>query len=374
MSLTRRELLTSAALLLASPRGAFAANEARPGGASAAPTADHPYLLHWNENPYGPPPAARDAIAGTLQRTCRYLSPEDEDELIALLAGREGVTPQQIVTGTGSGELLRALGLLVGRQGGEIVTADPTYDELVEYGRQTGAKIVAVPLDKNLRQDLDSMQRAVTDKTLLVYLCNPHNPSGTGLNSGRIASFIESLPQRVTVVVDEAYIEFANAPGVRSLAPLIRTGANIVVLRTFSKLYGMAGLRFGYAIAPKALAEAFGPLRMTWANVFAAPAVRAALSDVEFISDTRRRVQGSRLAITTELSALGLRFAEPQGNFVFFDTGMPHERFAAKMKAEHVIVGRKFAPYDTWCRITIGTEPEVAWFLQALRKVIAAGL
>ena len=222
MSLTRRDLLTSAALLLASPRGAFAANEARPGGASAAPTADHPYLLHWNENPYGPPPAAREAIAGTIQQTCRYLTPNDEDALIALLAGREGVAPQQIVTGTGSGELLRALGLMVGREGGEIVTADPTYDELVEYGRQTGATIVTVPLDKNLRQDLDAMQKVVTEKTRLVYLCNPHNPSGTGLNAGRIASFIEAMPPQVIVVVDEAYIEFANGPGVRSLAPLLR--------------------------------------------------------------------------------------------------------------------------------------------------------
>ncbi len=374
MSLTRRDLLTSAALLLASPRSAFAANEARPGGAAAAPTAEHPYLLHWNENPYGPPPAAREAFAGTLQQTCRYLSPDDEDALIALLAGREGVSAQQIVTGTGSGELLRAMGLMVGRQGGEIVTADPTYDELVEYGRQTGARIVTVPLDKNLRQDLDAMAQAVTDKTRLVYLCNPHNPSGTGLNAGRIASFIESLPPQVIVVVDEAYIEFANGPGMRSLAPLVRTGTNLVVLRTFSKLYGMAGLRFGYAIAPKALAEAFGPLRMTWSNVFAAPAVRAALGDVEFVSSTRRRVQASRLAITGELARLGLRYAEPQGNFVFFDTGMPHARFAAKMKEQHVIVGRKFAPYENWCRITIGTEPEVDWFLQSLRKVHGAGL
>lgn len=374
MSLTRRDLLTSAALLLASPRGAFAANEARPGGASAAPTADHPYLLHWNENPYGPPPAAREAIAGTIQQTCRYLTPNDEDALIALLAGREGVAPQQIVTGTGSGELLRALGLMVGREGGEIVTADPTYDELVEYGRQTGGTIVTVPLDKNLRQDLDAMQKVVTEKTRLVYLCNPHNPSGTGLNAGRIASFIEAMPPQVIVVVDEAYIEFANGPGVRSLAPLLRTGANIVVLRTFSKLYGMAGLRFGYAIAPKALAEAFGPLRMTWANVFAAPAVRAALGDIDFAANTRRRIQASRLAITGELANLGLRYAEPQGNFVFFDTGMPHARFATQMKAEHVIVGRKFAPYDNWCRITVGTEPEVDWFLKSLRKVTAKGL
>lgn len=373
MSLSRRDLLTSAALLLASPRGAFAANEARPGGTGAAPTARHPYLLHWNENPYGPPPAARAAIAATLERTCRYMDLDDENALIAELAAREGVTAEQIVTGTGSGELLRALGLMVARLGGEIVTADPTYDELVEYGRQTGAKIVTLPLDRNLLQDLDAMRRAVTDRTRLVYLCNPHNPSGTALSAARLSSFIESLPPQVTVVVDEAYLEFASAPGIRSLVPLVRAGANVVVLRTFSKLYGMAGLRFGYAIAPKALAEAFGPLRMTWSNVFVPPAVRAALGDEAFVADTRRRVQGSRLAITGELARLGLRYAEPHGNFVFFDTGMPHARFAAQMKAQHVIVGRKFTPYDNWCRITIGTEPEVDWFLQSLRKVIATG-
>lgn len=374
MSLSRRQLLTSAALLLASPRGAFAATTARPGGATAEPTAEHPFLMHWNENPYGPSPAAREAIAAAIARTHRYVPFDEEDALLDLLASREGVSRQQIVTGTGSGEVLRALGLWAAREGGEVIAADPTYDDLVEYARMHGARVVSVPLDKSFKHDLDAMLAAVNDKTRIVYLCNPHNPTGTAHSVGRLSLFLEALPPHVTAVVDEAYLEFASAAGVRSVAPLVRTGLNLVVLRTFSKIHGMAGVRLGYAIAPEKLAKAFAPLRMTWLNVFAPVAARASLGDAEYLSATRRRIQADRARITNELTRLGMRYADPQGNFVFFDTGMPLDRFAAAMKAEHVIVGRPFPPYTNWCRVTVGTEFETDWFLRSLRKVRASGL
>ena len=142
----------------------------------------------------------------------------------------------------------------------------------------------------------------------------------------------------------------------------------------FRSIHGMAGLRLGYAVAPPKIAAAFAPLRMTWLNMFAPTAVRASLLDMDHLAESRRRTIAGRLLITNELAAQGLRYADAQGNFVFFDTGMPHERFAKAMLAEHVVVGRPFPPYANWCRITVGTETETAWFLQALRRIRAAGL
>ena len=149
----------------------------------------------------------------------------------------------------------------------------------------------------------------------------------------------------------------------------MREGRPGVVLRTFSKIHGRAGLRMGYGIAPPDIAAQLAAACMTTPNIFAVRAARASLIDRAFLADCRQRILASRARITTELTRLKLRYAEPQGNFVFFDTGMPLARFSDLMGRRNILVGRLFPPYDTWCRITIGTEPEVTAFLGALREV-----
>ena len=156
------------------------------------------------------------------------------------------------------------------------------------------------------------------------------------------------------------------------MVDLVSAGQRLVVLRTFSKIHGMAGVRCGYAIAPAEIAATLAGARMTTPNIFAVRAARASLGDAEFLSDCRQRILASRARITAELTRLKLRYAEPQGNFVFFDTGMPLARFSNLMRERNILVGRLFPPYDSWCRITIGTEPEVAAFLHALPEVIAS--
>ena len=166
-------------------------------------------------------------------------------------------------------------------------------------------------------------------------------------------------------------MDFATASGVRSVADLIDGEHPVVVLRTFSKLHGMAGLRMGYAITRAPLAQRLKEARMTTPNILAVRAARASLEDQNFLTATRSKILGSRTRITTELERLNLRYAPPQGNFVFFDTGMPLATFTQRMKEREVLVGRLFPPYDSWCRITIGTEPQVAAFLAALRASVA---
>jgi histidinol-phosphate aminotransferase len=367
MDLSRRELLTASASLLASPKAAMSAAAATNAPASGAVAAARkPIVLCWNENPYGPSPAARAVLSETISHACRY--PDDEIvQLTDALARAEGLSPDHIVVGTGSGELLCALGFLHGRNGGEIVAAEPTYAELTDYARRAGANLKFVAVDKNLCHDLTAMRAAVTAQTRAVYICNPNNPTGTAITSGAIRAFVESLPPSVTTIVDEAYLDFADGIDVGTVTDLAAAGKPVVVLRTFSKIHGMAGVRCGYGIARPDIAAEIAAVRMTNPNIFAMRAARASLADRAFLTDTRRRVLASRARILTELSRLGMLYAQPQGNFVFFDTGAPLARFTDYMKARNILVGRRFAPFESWCRITIGTEPEVDAFLQGLR-------
>ncbi len=361
MHLSRRDVLTASAALLAAPAGAWRTAE----GAAAS----GPIILCWNENPYGPSPAARAAVSEAIPAGCRY--PDDEmDTLVKLLASREGVAPECIVSGTGSGELLRALGMLAARGGGEIVAAQPTYTELTRYAEACGAHITFVPVDKSLRHDLAAMHSAVSPRTRAVYLCNPNNPTGTTVATADIRAFVAALPAHVTTIVDEAYLDFVVAPEVSSVADLTAGTQRVVVLRTFSKIHGMAGIRCGYGIARADVAKELAAARMTTPNIFAVRAARASLGDQAFLADTRKRILASRVRITTELARLNRPYGEPQGNFVFFDTGMPLKRFTELMRARNILVGRRFAPFDNWCRITIGTEPEVDAFLTALPEVL----
>jgi len=365
MSVSRRDLLGASALLLAGPSAMLRAAA----GETPANEGGGPVVLCWNENPYGPSPAARAAISQSLAAGCRYPTDEEIAALGAALAAHEDISANHIVIGTGSGELLRALGLLYGRDGGEIIAAHPTYEELTSYAQHWGAAMKFVPVDGQLRHDLPAMHAALSPHTRAVYLCNPNNPTGTAVPAAHIREFVRSLPPTAIAIVDEAYMDFAAAGETASVAGLVPEGQRVVVLRTFSKIHGMAGLRCGYAIAPPDIAAQLAAACMTTPNIFAVRAARASLTDRGFLADCRQRIQASRARITAELTRLKLRYAEPQGNFVFFDTGMPLSRFSDLMRQRNILVGRLFAPYDTWCRITIGTEPEVTAFLGALREV-----
>jgi len=365
MTVNRRQLLGSAALLLAGP--AFTLRTARAAAGGGAPL-----VLCWNENPYGPSPAARAAVARAISEGCRYPSDAELDDLVAALARHEGRDPAHIVTGTGSGELLCALAQICGRDGGELIAAEPTYLELTDYAQGLGVAVRFVPVDAQLTHDLPAMRAAVGPRTRAVYLCNPNNPTGTALPAEAISAFVASLPEEVVAIVDEAYMDFATAPGVRSAAPLIDGTHTVVVLRTFSKIHGMAGLRMGYAVTRPQFAAKLRQARMTSPNVLSVHAARASLEDREFLSSTRRKILASRTRITSALAQRERRYATPQGNFVFFDTGMPLAQFARRMQERDVLVGRLFPPYDSWCRITIGTEPEVETFLRALEASLDA--
>jgi histidinol-phosphate aminotransferase len=364
--LTRRAALIGAAALLAplTPNILVGAPNASPGKTTLI-------KLDGNENPYGPSPAARRAILASVSEAPRYADTTIET-LMNQLAAHEAVAPSQIVIGSGSGELLKMAGLLaVATPGAEVVASRPTYEELPVFAQTLGLKVRWVAPDTDHRHDLSAMREAITQLTRLVYVCNPNNPTGTAVTRDALETFIRSVPVSCTVIVDEAYMDLVDQPGVATVAALVKDVPNMIVLRTFSKLHGLAGLRIGYAIAPPELGQRLAALSIAWPNTTGLSAAIASFNDHAFLKATRAALTGDRAKVHATLDRLGLERADAQGNFVFFDTGGPLKRFQDRMLAEGIKVGRRFDGYDTWARVTIGLHRDVDRFLRALPRALS---
>jgi len=373
---SRRSLVlgssAAAAAALMSSRSGFAAESVVP--AASAPSAPASFdpaggdlaRLSFNENPYGPAASARRAVTEALATAWQY--PGGQDPLKKLIAEREGLTPAHIMLGDGSGEILRIAGLVYGLGGREIVAARPTFGFLQSYARQLGAVITEVALDENLRHDLKGLAAAVTGNTALLYICNPNNPTGTLLPGAELRPFLQSVASRTTVLVDEAYLDLWDDWSAHTATDRVRAGDPVIVTRTFSKLHGMAGLRVGYALAPPAIIERLEKHRMTMLGSAGVAAATASYQDLEFQAFSKARLQEGLAITTAALRELKLRHVEqPRGNFVFFDTGGPLADFSAAMRRAGYLVGRPFPPYDTWCRVSMGTVEQMRGFAEALR-------
>lgn len=326
--------------------------------------------LNYNENPFGPAASAKAAMAHAAQTQAFRYADAEEHELLDLLAKREGCRPEQIVLGAGSGEILDVAGFHFGLEKGEIVAADPSYMQLVNAADRVGGKAVRVPLNARLEHDLPAMAAAVNERTSLVYVVNPNNPTGTVCEAAELKDFVRRVSERTTVFLDEAYLELSDDWAGRTCAPLVAEGRNVVVARTFSKIFGMAGMRLGYAVMPEKLAGSL-KARMTGSlSIVTIAGALASLKDASYVDQTRAKIKAGRDALVAEVRALGRESAVPQGNFVFFRTGMPIQEFIGKMRAEGVEVGRPFPPLTDWARITIGLPDEMAVCHQALRNVL----
>lgn len=367
--LSRRSLVlgsTAAATALIATRSAFSREAPAAAVAAAAPPAA-PARLIANENPYGPAASARRAVTDALATAWQYPM-GNEQPLKQLIAAREGLTPAHVMLADGSGEILRIAGLVYGLGGREVVAARPTFGFLQEYARQLGAAVTEVPLDEDLRHDLKGLAAAITAKTGLLYICNPNNPTGTLIPGAELRPFLQAAARRTTVLVDEAYLDLWEDWPAHTATDRVRAGDPVIVTRTFSKLHGMAGLRVGYALAPPETIQRLEKHRMTLLGCAGVAAATASYQDQEFQDFSRARLQEG-LAITTgALRDLKLRHVEQgRGNFVFFDTGGPLADFSAAMRRAGFLVGRPFPPYDTWCRVSMGTVKQMRGFAEALR-------
>jgi histidinol-phosphate aminotransferase len=353
---------------------ALGAAVARPsdaaGAASTEPTGAGVIDLSSNENPYGPSPAALEAMTRSQAVAGRY--PDAAERATAeAIARLHGVSPDRVVLGCGSSEVLRLCDAAFLGPGRTVVAAEPTFEAVLHYAKVTKAEPVKVPLTADFRHDLAAMARACDARTGLVYVCNPNNPTGTIVTGDELVAFLARVPPTTLVVVDEAYHHFVEAPAYRSAVEAIDRFPNVVVARTFSKIYGLAGMRLGYAVTSAANAEALRA-QAAWSNTNAAvlAAARASLAEDGLVARQRERLNGTRRWLTSELARDGRRTIPSETNFVMIDAGGDVKPLIAAFEARGIRVGRRFAAMPTWLRVTIGTPEETQAFLAAFRAIV----
>lgn len=306
-----------------------------------------------------------------IPHIARY-SGQAGERFIETVAAHEGVEVGQVIPG----EILGILGVYLGLRGvasSEFIYSVPGYPVLVNAAEKAGGKIVAIPLNTRLENDLEAIEAQVNARTAAVFLVNPHNPSGTLSDKQIFHDFLKRVSKRTLIIVDEAYLEYADDFSGRTAVNNLKEGDNVIVYRTMAKTYGLAGLAFGYALAPKALAQELmsGGWCDTFSlNRFSLVATEAALKDREYISRVNQQVTRERTQWHAFLDELTLRHTDSRANFVFFDAGKPHGEVQERLKREGILIGRAYAPYTTWIRITIGLPEENAKAQSVIREIV----
>jgi histidinol-phosphate aminotransferase len=348
---------------------------AAPTPAAAAPAVDKSMaIMGANESPFGPSPKAVAAMIEKAALTARYADGEGE-ELKAQIAKIEGVTPEQVFLANGSAPILAAFGEMISMKGkGQLVTSEATYEGVPRAVKQYEAELIMTPLTADFRIDLDAMLKKVSSKTTATYVCNPNNPTGNMVDPVKLKAFAIEASKTAPCFIDEAYLHLCDDYDANVMTGLIREGHNVVICRTFSKIYGMAGQRLGYGIAQPELAQKMSMItRGGGINHAGIVAAMASIADADFVPAMRPKFKAGRERLFKVAKDLGRPIAaDPQASFVFFEVGMPHKDFAEKMKAEGVkVVGRTWPGYDTWTRICVGEDWEMDRCEAALKKVLA---
>lgn len=326
--------------------------------------------LSSNENPYGPSPKVRKAMTEAFDQACRY--PYGNEQMLKEgLSKKHGVPTDHIMLAAGSTEGLKVTGMIYGGDG-EVIAAEPTYLSLLNYAEDVGGYIHMVPVDDKMGHDLEEMEKRITSKTGLVFVCNPNNPTGTLLPAEQMRDFCETVSKKTMVFADEAYFDYITEPNYPSMVELVKKGANVIVSRTFSKVYGLAGIRIGYLIARPDIIDRLQELRMAGPNVLALFAANEALKDEEFYKYSLEQNRQGKEVIYGALKDLKLEYIPSHSNFIFFHSGRDIGKLNASMRKEGVIIGRPFPPFTDWCRISTGTVEETEVFAKALKKVMNA--
>lgn len=322
-----------------------------------------------NENPLGPSPLAVKQISGILNQL--HLYPDANCfSLKQKLAESFDYNVKGIVIGNGSDEILKFLAETFINTGDEIIFAQPSFVEYEFTGTIMGAKSIRVPL-KDFTHDLEAMLAAVTPRTKVIYICNPNNPTGTTVTAAEIESFMARVPEDVLVVFDEAYGEYADDLYMSGIK-YAREGRNVVVLRTFSKVYGLAGLRVGYALTTPEIADAMERVIEPFnVNTLAQVAGAAALEDKEHLERSREANNAGKLFLYQEFEKMNLKYVKTDANFIFVDTGKhSQEVFQELLKQGVIIRSGDIFGYPTFIRVTVGTKEENARFIVGLKKVL----
>lgn len=336
-------------------------------------------MLASNEAPFGLLPGVHDAVERALRNVNRYPDPANM-RLRRALAARYDFPPEQIAIGAGSCDILLSAAEALLEPGAEVVYAWPSFSVYPQMAAATGGRAIRVALDAEHRHDLDAMKAEITVATRLVIVCNPNNPTSTALPLADIERFVAEVPRNVCILIDEAYCEFNVLDDPDASIELVRRHSNVVLLRTFSKVYGLAGLRCGYALCgEERLCTALQQVRQPFfCNALAQSAAEEALRHQDEVTKRVEQTIAERIGLEEELRAMGLEVADAQANFLWHSLGtngdVDAERERAVMDglAERKVLIRAGGALgrEGWARTTIGTPAENRRFLDALRELV----
>lgn len=324
-----------------------------------------------NENQFGPSPKAVEAMAAEVGRVHIYPDPFciNLRKKIGLKNGFDD-SGDNVVISIGASGILALLGEVFISEGDEVITCEPTFGAYNGAVTRNNGTMISLPLTEDLKFDLDAMYNAITDKTKMICICNPNNPTGTVVDSEELKAFIHKVRKDIIIVVDEAYIELSSNPDVKSMVSEISDDTNVVVARTFSKLYGLAGVRLGYGLCNKemhAILQKCTPV-FTGSRVALAGCM-AALDDEEYINMTKAAMKEGRDYLTEEFDKLGFYTYPSETNFIYVNTGYNAAAFAAECEKYGLIIRGNFQ----YSRITVGRMDQNRKMVEIIKKVVESG-
>lgn len=340
------------------------------GGAVAlaiAPTAFAQYgpipgkiLLRYNENPYGP--SAKGLKAGAAAASVGAYYPDSIIfDLQAAIAERHGLSMDNMVLSSGSNEALHAAMVAFGKQG-KVVMPSLTYTDHVAYSKRMGVEISLVPIADDMSIDLDAMAAVVDDSVSLVYVCNPNNPTGKALDGDQLRAFCRAVSKKAVVLVDEAYNEITDDPEYTSVVDLVRDGENVLVMRTFSKLFGMAGYRVGYGMGHPDIAKLVNGHVMAWPNGVGLATAFASYQDDDFIAFSRDKIVEGREMVNATFRRNGIEPLPSQTNFVYADIGRDATEFAGMMAERNILIRGSMGGPANFARVSMGKLEDLEVF------------
>jgi histidinol-phosphate aminotransferase len=330
-----------------------------------------PLRLGSNENPYGPSPAALEAMSRYMREGNRYPFAMNKD-LIQAIARRNGVSDKQVLLGAGSSELLLNAASWAIEAKLPVVAADPVFPIFGKYVERFGGQVTHVPLNALKAHDLPRMQKAAASTPGMVYLVNPNNPTGTLLDHQALLDFIKTVSKKSYVLVDEAYIEFVDPAYSRSVVSEVTSNPKLIVLRTFSKVHGLAGMRIGYALAHPDTLKKFSSYQI-WpnasVNAAAIGAALACLEDKGFVNETIEKNTVAKQHVYDTLDQMKIPYIPSHTNFMIFDLKKYKGQFKQDMAKENILLQEVQDKDGLWARLSIGKLEEMSVFTQKLQGI-----
>ncbi len=326
-----------------------------------------------NENPFGPTDVVLAAMTAAFKYSNRYSYPDAN--ILQEIARFHGVSQDQLLLGAGSGELLSVASLALLGEGKKVIGVEPTFHTVFQYAAGVHAEAIQLPLLPDYSQDIPAMIRTTRQNWRdvgLVYLCNPNNPTGRIVSAKDVKALLDGIPEDVPVLIDEAYHHFVEDPSYASSLPYVAEGRNVIITRTFSKISGLAGMRLGYAIAPRPLIQRMRPHAIASINALVKHGAAAAMKDTEGQARVKRLNNELRASTVKAVQGMGYEVIPSEGNFFMIAIKRPVVPVIEQFKTKGVLVGRPFPPMTQHLRVSVGTKEEMERFLGAFRQLFAA--